>query len=1217
MSHIKKLVLVPLAVAFLLALSPCASWGQTVYGNIAGTVLDASGAAIPGTAVTLTNLGTAEKRSMQSDAAGNYTFVNILPGNYRIDAEKAGFKHFKREPITVQVESGLRIDITMEVGAVTQTVEVTAQTPLLQPQTSSLGQVVESRTVTEMPLNGRNPLALVQLSPGVVPQGQPSAGNSSMASPVGANPFAAGDFQVGGGQAGQSAMLLDGSPMQGSYLNVVGIIPTQDSIQEFKVQTNNLGPDFGRTAGGVINLTTKGGSNTFHGAAYEYLRNKVLDANDFFLNKAGLPVAPFTQNQFGGNLGGKIITDKLFFFGSYEGFRQRLGQTITGTVPTAKERLGDFSETMDSNGNLIPIYDPTTSANCTNAAGTSCRTPYANNIIPTAQVPGGPKAVDPTAAILATYWANPTTSGDPYTHIHNYAAAMSVGGNTDQNVDRADWNVSDKQRFFGRFSYMTLHNLPWNPFKNGVCPDRCDETVKTKLIAVGDTYTFTPTTIMDLHLSEMRYNYHRTPLSQGIDLTKFGWPASLNSQVTYTHIPVPCVGNSGGVDYQVAWCEPADGTGSGIGAGDDTWSFIGSLTKIKGAHTLKMGGELRVLRNNYYQSNDPVGEYDFGPAMTSRNPLIPGTDPVSKITYGSSFASFMVGAGSGGGLTTPSRMAEQTIYRAVYFGDTWQATRKLTMNLGVRWDIQGTWSERFDRMITFLPDATSPLASQVTMNNPVTGQSFSSLKGAFALVNSTAHPSRNAENMPWTNLNPRFGLAYRLNDKTVLRGGYGIFWLGIDVRWDDAPHNMYNNTFTTPWLVSLDGITPNTFLNNPYGAQGVIEPPGRNATWINQQGGPSGPVPTNPYGYVQQWNLNVQRTLPDGTLIDVAYAGSKGTHLPMHSQGYNQLPTADLPAADGSAGPNGYSLADLKASVPNPFFGLMQSGNISQSTVQAAHMLYPFPQWDGVQISEPDNRDSIYHSMQMKIQKNMKGGGSLLASYTISKLITDTNSELNWLEASAPSWGDTNAYDLHNERSLDGFDVPQRFVLAYILDLPFGKGKKYASGYSGVADKFVSGWGIDGITTFQSGFPLNIGGAGLLGNVPNGGGQRATRTGRTTETSGSPTSRLNEWFNTSVFSPTNTYNSYGADSRTEPNLRAQGQNSWDFAVFKNTKFGPDEKLAIQFRAEFFNIFNHPQFGPPNTGCCQPAQGGGNSAMGSISSQYNFPRIIQFGLKLTF
>jgi hypothetical protein len=335
-------------------------WSQTFYGSITGSVLDASGAAIPDATVTLTNIGTTEKRSMESEATGTYLFVNLVPGNYRIEADKTGFKHFAREPILVEVQTARHVDIPMQLGNVSQTVEVTAQTPLLSTQTSDLGQVVNARTVTEMPLNGRNPIALVSLAPGVIPQGQPSAGNSSMANPVGANPFAMGDFQVGGGQAGQSAILVDGVPTNGSYLNVVTYVPTQDAIQEFKVQTNAMGPEFGRFAGGIINFTTKSGMNSFHGEAYEFLRNKVLDANDFFLNRAGQPVPPFTQNQFGGNLGGPILKNKLFFFGSYEGYRLRRGAAITGTVPTAAEFNGDFSNFRDSSGNVIPVYDPLT-----------------------------------------------------------------------------------------------------------------------------------------------------------------------------------------------------------------------------------------------------------------------------------------------------------------------------------------------------------------------------------------------------------------------------------------------------------------------------------------------------------------------------------------------------------------------------------------------------------------------------------------------------------------------------------------------------------------------------------------------------------------------------------------------------------------------------------------------------------------------------------------
>src|SRR5229473_3971389 len=334
MSNLRTLGLMLLAVVVVLALTPTTGWGQNVYGTITGVVTDSSGAAVANATVILTNMDTAQKRSIESDASGNYTFVNILPGRYKLEGEKTGFKKFVREPILVQIESGLRVDIALPVGAQSETVEVTSEVPLLQSETQSLGQVVEQRSVTELPLNGRNPLALVGLVPGVVQQGTPSAGNSSAGNPVGANPFALRDFQIGGGMAGQSQILIDGVPTNGAYLNVVTVIPTQDAIEEFKVQTNNLGPEYGRFAGGVINLSTKAGTNSFHGSAYEFLRNKVLNANDFFDNRNGVKRPPFTQNQFGVNGGGPIVHDKLFFFGAYEGFRLRKGNPFETWVPT-------------------------------------------------------------------------------------------------------------------------------------------------------------------------------------------------------------------------------------------------------------------------------------------------------------------------------------------------------------------------------------------------------------------------------------------------------------------------------------------------------------------------------------------------------------------------------------------------------------------------------------------------------------------------------------------------------------------------------------------------------------------------------------------------------------------------------------------------------------------------------------------------------------------
>src|SRR5579872_1419789 len=388
-------------VAFLM-LFACALSAQTFYGSIVGNVTDATGASIPGAAVTVTNIGTAETHKMETNAEGLYQFVNLVPGKYRVEVEKAGFKRFSREPITVEVQSTVRIDVTgLEAGALTQTVEVHGETPLLQPETSSLGQVVEARKVNELPLNGRNPLALVALVPGVVPQG--SVGGGSLMNPAGQNPFAAGNFQIGGGASNQSAAFLDGAPLNNAYFNILAITPTQDSIQEFKVQTNNLSAEFGRFAVGVMNLTTKSGTNQFHGTLYEFLRNKVLNSNTFFNNAAGVPTPAFTQNQFGGAIGGPVRIphvynghDKLFFFANLERYTQRTGLSSTFTVPTPAETVGDFSGLRGANGALTPIYDALTTVADPNNAGHYIRTPFPNNTIPA-------NRIDPAAAYLANY----------------------------------------------------------------------------------------------------------------------------------------------------------------------------------------------------------------------------------------------------------------------------------------------------------------------------------------------------------------------------------------------------------------------------------------------------------------------------------------------------------------------------------------------------------------------------------------------------------------------------------------------------------------------------------------------------------------------------------------------------------------------------------------------------------------------------------------------
>jgi hypothetical protein len=1156
---------ITLGVTCFLAAAP--GFGQTFYGSIVGSVADATGGSVPQANVTLTNLGTAERRTMMTDDSGNYQFVNLVPGQYKVEVEKAGFRRFAREPITVEVQSAVRIDIPMQVGDVTQVVEVTAQTPLLQTENASLGHVVESRKLREMPLNGRNVFGLVALVPGVVPGGQ------SGTTPTGTNPFAWGNFQIGGGQSNQSAAFIDGAPINAVYSNLTALVPTQDAIQEFRVQTNNLGPEFGHLAGGAVNLTTRSGTNTFHGSVYEFFRNRELNANTFFNNRAGVQRPAFSQNQYGTNIGGPVVKDKTFFFFGWEGFRLRQGQSFVYSVPTDAMHAGDFSNVRNASGAVIPIYDPLTT--CGRLGNAPCaRDASGNEIITRQQFPGNvipANRIDPAAKVLANLWGRANGPGAAFTNVNNYTANASVGGDNDQYNARVDHSFSEKHRLFVRYTYWTNLNLPIDPYKTNTCVDRCTETFNTNQGVIADTYSFSPTLIADVRLSYLRFSYDRTSLTAGYDLTQLGWPASLNNQVVVRVTPLPNVTAYNGVFS-------TSGTGSTILARNDVYSLAPSLTKLAGAHTLKFGVEIRRSTHNYYQQNNPSGNFNFDALMTSVNPF-------AAAGTGNGFASFLLGYGTGGGVTQNNLVASQILYRAYYAADQWQITPRLTLNYGLRFEQMGPWSERFDRLSVLLPSVANDLSQP-------TGRD---LKGRLGLVNSSDNPSRN--NQELGNLfSPRFGIAYRLNDKTVIRTGYGVFWLPNDIRWGMTPNNDAVNSFTNPFNGTLDGsVTPTDTLRNPF-PNGLLPAPGRSPNVQQIFYGQSifAALYNDKYSYAQQWNFDVQRELPGGMALSVAYAGSKGTHLPGPDQQLNQLPTEFL-----SLGTR------LQEQVPNPFFGLVTLGTLSQPMVARGQLLRPYPQYTGLSMRNPTNRNSIYHSGQLKLEKRFGAGGTVFGGYTWSKLISDTDTITGWLEPGGGAGGVQNNYDIRAERSLALYDTPHRAVISYIVDLPFGKGKPLGTDVTGVLDKLVSGWGVNGSTTFQAGNPLPISVA--VNTVGFGAGQRPNRTNVSAELDGSAQSRLGGWFNTAAFSLPAAF-TFGNSSRTLPDVRSHGIANYDFTVFKNTAI--TEGVGLQFRTEIFNLFNRVRFAYPGTAL-------GNPQFGVVSGQLNDPRLVQFALRLLF
>jgi hypothetical protein len=1191
--------------------------GQSTYGSVAGSVTDPSGAAIADAQVTLTNVGTQEARKQPSGSEGLFQFVNVIPGQYRMDVEKAGFKHFTRQPVVVEVQQVVRIDVPLSIGELSQTVEVNAETPLLQTETSSLGQVVEQRKANELPLNGRNIFNLITISPAAVAQG------GSGGTPVSQNPFSWGNYQVGGSFANQSAEYLDGQPLNIGYINLPILIPTQDSVGEFKVQYNNLGADWGKFSGGVVNLSTKSGTNSFHGEAHEYLRNKALNSNDYFLKNEQLSNGlaneppPYVQNQYGFSFGGPVIKDKTFFFVNWEQFRLRTGSVVTTTVPLTAFRNGDFSALL-TGSNPVQLYDPFT------VTATGARTPYVNNQIPITEFS---KA---GTTLWDKYFVPPTS---PNAITDNFTTASSSGGNTNEFVARVDQNISSTTRIFGRFTYFGLLDLPTNPFGTGLCLDRCAEDYHTKALAIDINHSFTPTTIFDINIAGSRFVYARAPILAGYDLTQLGWPASYNNVASAIRTPpTPAFPFAGDVGKSQG--------NSAIGDHNTQYNITPALTMIRGKHTIQVGGQYELGLDNYFQTNIASGAFAFSGSWTRQNAVDPASGP------GFAFADFLLGLSQNQGsfvnqtegvAQVPAQTAGKQAYRALYVNDNWRVTNKLTLNLGLRYELQGPWSERYNRLTYWDPNAAN---ATVTGCNGTPG---SPCLGDALLVNTGRNSSENNLPLDKKEFSPRVGFAYSIDSKTVFRGGYGVFWIPNYVSFGLNPDNDVVSLATTPFTATIDGgLTPVSTLDGsncvlpvgsnfssftcaqqgPFTAGTILQPPGRTgntSAFVAASGSPTLAPYLNPKeGYVQQWNINIQRELPLGFFADVAYAGSHGVHLQQYSTHINQIGQSFInQAATQAAAGQPVSIAQT---VPNPLAG-SANATIGAPTIVAGQLVRPYPQYTDVNLAGFGCCGSTYNSLQVSVTRRFQGGGTLLAAYTNAKLLSNTDTLTSWLEngttggvGQVQNWN-----NLAGERSLSSQDVSQRLIFSYVLDLPFGHGKRFLGNVSGVTSKLVSGWGIDGITTFQRGFPLKIaygGGATTLEGLNLGVSNVRPNviSGCNTHTQGSGLSgRLNQWFNVNCFAAPPAYG-FGTESRVDASLRADGQENFDFAVFKKTTIA--ERVGLEFRTEFFNLFNHPQFGFPGQNFI-PGATSAQSGFGVVSSQANNPRLIQFALKLVF
>jgi hypothetical protein len=1121
---------------------------QQITGSITGTVTDPTGSAISTAAAKLTNTGTGLVQSAVTDEEGNFRFLLLQPGTYSLQVSAPGFKSLLRDGLIVEVDRSLGVPVTLQVGQVSDTIEVKGGSPLLEPNTSALGTVMDAQKVVDLPLNGRNPMGLANLIPTV--RGIGYFGGQVLSS------WRLAAVTIGGGQPLTNGYLVDGIANDKMTDSGPMTFLTVDSTEEFKVQTNGMSAEFGRTSGGVISMISKSGSNEFHGSLFDFLRNDKLNANDFFANRAGRARTPDKVNQLGGNVGGPLRKDKLFFFFNYEGYRERSSSLETVTSPTAAQRAGDFSGLTTSAGQLITIYDPSTTLLNT-ATNTYQRQAFPGNMIPA-------NRINAVGANILKYYPMPNLPG--------LAANLFLTSPTPIDKDfysgRLDYNITPKQRLAFRF---TKDVLDWQ-FANFFANIADVDGRKINIPRDGGYFSYTnalsPTLLLD---GRIGFNHqteaYNTP-SQGFDITQLGLPASLLGQSQ------PAPGAKPGSFPRLTVSDLTTFGGTNASANHTVSSSASAtVTKIHGAQTWKAGYEFRQYRRNVFGINSPVGLYNFNRAFTQG----PNADQASA-TAGYSVASLLLGdpASATAGINAASTTTLN--YHALFFQNDWKISRKLTLNLGLRWDKEDSPTDRFNVFSNFDPAIASPL--KVPGLNLLGGLSYPGTggRGRAELAGSNK------------DFQPRLGFAYQLHAKTVLRGGYGISFVPSTQGGYDGSAIGFSSV--TSMVASTDGgRTPANTISNPF-PQGLVQPTGSSLGALTGIGTTLTGSLFNVYrGYSQQWNFTVQHQPLPNLLVEAAYVGNRGVHLFMYNQQLNALPEQDL--ALGSA---------LGQSVPNPFFGVIPSGPLAAATIPRSQTLLPYPQFTnlpgfqgGVTNPFAFTGNSIYHAFTLKVEKRFSRGFSILAAYSKTKLI-DAGDNLTQVRPGAVTG--TTVQDWNNlaaERSKSLYDVPQRMVITALWELPVGR-----SG-NAIYKAIAGGWQLNAIATIQSGLPIPLQITGqTLANRPN----------VVPGVSDRPASQsLTQWFNTAAFTAPAPF-TYGNVSRTLPDISSGTVKNLDFSLFKN--FSYHETYKLQFRAEAFNLTNTPTFDTPGTTY-------GTPTFGTVTATAFFPhpRVVQFGLRMQF
>jgi hypothetical protein len=1133
---------------------------QDFRGTITGRISDAQGGRLPGATVTATNTATNVGSTTTTGSEGQYTISYLTPGQYSLTVELSGFKKLVRGGIEVRVGDRVTLDLSLEVGQLEETVSVTAESPLLELASGSAGQVIDEKRISLMPLSDGNPFVLSRLVPGVAYTGDlkfsrpfDNAGTSSINAD---------------GSTGGNEFTLDGSPNMASGRRVA-FVPPAGAVQEFKVETASFDAADGHTAGAMVNVTLKSGTNLMKGEGYYYVRDEKLSATDFFVNKSGGEKPALGYDRFGGHFGGPLRRDRTFIFGAVEWLYDEFPEPGPQTVPTEAMRNGDFSALLAQG---IQIYNPYTARQ---VGARVVRDPFPGNIIPA-------NMISPIAREYLGYFPQPNQPGNAQGR-DNY---FSNNPRTDDFYSislRADHRLTDRQQVFVRYTRNDRVEArgAWAGQVNGVTP------IGNNLYRINDgvtydhVYTMNPSSLLNVRAGWQRFQEPNIRQHQGFDPASLGFPSSVVAQF-------------GGAQYFPRFdFDSLSDFGDNLAA-DTThsiYSFQPTLTKMYGRHSVRAGYDMRLYREDSINPNRQAGQYDFRSNFTRAQDNSAGL-------FGQDIASFMLGIATGGGIDRNAGRLNSTWYHGLYVQDDWKVSDRLTLNLGLRYEYEGATTDSDNRNARgFDPSAAVSIAGAAEAAYaaaPIPEVPVSQFNVAGG-IQFASDQNRGFWDADANNIQPRVGFAYQLGDRSVVRGGWGIYTVPNIIGGVFQP-GFSQATSIVPTLDN--GLTIRATLANPW-PDGVLDPPGSSLgadTFLGQNVSRFAPLDFN-NAQNMRYTIGVQRELPNQWLVEAAYVGSRGWDLTTNID-INNVPAQYLSTSDQR---DVSTINFLTQQVTNPFRGLLPGTGFNGNTVQRQQLLRPFPQFGNVQTFNDDGT-STYHSTQFKVEKRFTRGYTILAAYTWS----------SFKERTAL----LNATDAEYEERFSDFDVPHRFVISGIWELPFGDGRRWASDAGAVANALIGGWSVQAIGQLQSGRPITF------GNLYYSGDPNSLKTDYSGDTN-DPVFDISGFYFHDAAVQTN-----GADDPAKQRadqrirlannlryfpsrptgLRGQGLHLWDISFVKRVQF--NDRVRMQFHVELLNAFNHPVFNNPNT---DPT----NSNFGKVTSQNNLPRDIQLAAKIVF